>query len=411
MGRTGPLSERAWHAAAAVGVALVLLWRCSDAFAHPIAFGEDWDQLLVANAWHGPGADLLQPYAGYVSLGPRLIAAAAAGLPLTWQPHVFALGAGLVAILVLSWLAAPRFAAWLPAAPLRALLCVLLALIPVGNHALYSAAMYTSTHMLLALVLWSCAPAPRRLVVELSLATVCVWSHPASLALLPFWGLRAWLEPGASRRFFGGLVAGGLVYLAAGIQLGEASRSLASLPRFLGTAVGSWTLAGETRALIGLPWTTYLILPGVALAIAARSRAVPAPTRRAALTLGLAATTVAAAMVAGRAGTQGGLLFQPRYLYVTALMSFLAIAMPLLSLAQAAGPRPLRLAAAALAIHVACLLPGTQHRYRTSPVVGDRVAAFLAEVAPWVAADGPPGERRALAIPGRHLVLRRPARP
>jgi hypothetical protein len=418
-------SSRPWILATALAIGSIFALRCHYAYTHPILWGDDW--LLFARFTMNPGlAAVLDPHAGYVSLLPNLVVGMTSWLPLTWQPYLLAWIPGLIGIACLSWFASPRFAHILPEPPLRRLTCILLALIPASNAALLSVTMFSSWHLLFALCLAVIAKAPegrRARCRELVLLGLCICSHPVSIIVCPFFAIRALTARAFPLRLhYIALVGISLTYFFALVGSSSASISdwrppaQAAIETMSHWVVGDSLLPGDLRTQIptrGLgPY--LLLLPVLALCVFAwRSRKLTGSQSTVVTTLVLLSASVIAATIAGRHAEYGKLMFSPRYTYVPTLCWYLAALIVAFAALRGQSPRLRVVAILALVLHAVALNNGRGYRYRTSPADGDKVAAFVEELADWrkTASQGPPTKR--LALPGRQLIIERqpPARP
>lgn len=388
----------------------------------PVLCGEDWAILFARYLWDRSPGLVLEPYAGYVSFGPQGIGWLSSWLPGGAQAYALAFAAGGVAALALGWFASPRFAHVLPDARLRVVVCLLLALQPLGDAPLLCTTMYAHWHLLFVVCLAAIAtpPSTRVRLVEVLVVAVCAWSHPMALLVAPMFAWRAWRSADRGvRRHYACLTMLSVAYLGFGIdwqtQLaqthagGPASGWPAALVTLLGSVIlPSVALNQELVTVLGehgIPLSTLGLLLGALLL--ALVGAMLLAHRRCTLTMLGLALLLATATVASRWASQGTLVFKsPRYAYVPALLLSLWGMSTLLHLGRRrAGLVALLLVAHALSLNLG---PGVRTRFRFAPPSEGRVARFAAEVEAWARTPGPSGESRRLVLPGRVLESRRP---
>lgn len=397
-------------------IAGVCAARCLPGYVDPVMIGEDWSILFEGHLWDRDLGRIVQPYAGYVSVGPQLVGWLVSFLPAAARGYALAWVAGLVAVVSLAWFASERFARLLPDHRTRASVAVLLAILPLADAGLLCATMYAHWHLLFVLCLMPVAAAPatgRGRAGEIFVAVLCAWSHPLALVTAPLFGWRAWRESATARRHYLALAAVVLAYPSFGIDWGV---NVGVAPGILGAFGALWSTVILPSLLYNYDLNYWLASHGVPAALAfapmallafscwrARGRHSVPPALTALLA---AAVLVSMGTVASRWGSQQRLLFAcPRYGYVPALLVALATVVTVLRLV----PARAGLVGAVLVLHALALnTRATRLRYAVRPPSNGRVVAFAAEVAAWARRSGPPGEVRRLALPGRAIEVVRP---
>ncbi len=170
-----------------LGVAVVTLLRSYAAFRHPTLHYEDGALLAYCADRPGP-AGIFRFYAGYLSLGPNLVAYLASLFPIHSVPYVMGACSLGVTSLALAALSLERFRFVIPGDGERRALVGLLAALPLGDFALHSVTVYSIWHLLWLLILFSAAPAPRGVIgatAQTALLGVAAWSHPLAVVCLP----------------------------------------------------------------------------------------------------------------------------------------------------------------------------------------------------------------------------------
>jgi len=194
---------RVWAVPLLVVVALAA--RRPDVLAHPQLWAEDGNVFFGDVTAYGPIATLLRPYAGYVHLVPRLIAAAGSLLPLGEVPCFYVAIAFLVAGACCSLFALEAFRFAIHSDRMRACVCVVLALAPNSSELIGNIA---NLQWYLALAVFLILAIPKRQTTAWSRSTqaavalalfVSVASAPECLLALPFALRRARDKEGAGR--------------------------------------------------------------------------------------------------------------------------------------------------------------------------------------------------------------------
>ncbi len=177
------------------GVAVLLWWRRPDALALPQFWAED-AAVFFRQARELGWRALLEPYAGYFHLVPRLVAAGANLLDPAHAPLVYALAAGLGTLHVCALALLRPLASWQGRGWLAALAVVL---VPDAREVLW---VLTNVQWILAagLLLLALGPPSRSLAGNLhdvGVTLVFGLTGPFVLVLLPLFVLRAWWERSA----------------------------------------------------------------------------------------------------------------------------------------------------------------------------------------------------------------------
>jgi hypothetical protein len=206
---------------------LVMTLRKPDAVLHPQLWAEDGAVFLRDALLLGPDA-ILTPYAGYLHVLPRLVAAGAPHLSALHAPWLFTAGAIVPVLLVGGLLASRR----LPLTAAERLGCMLLvALPPMPGEVLLN---LTNSQWILGFVLvllLMAKPAVRAsgFITDAGLITLSGLTGPASLVFAPLFVGRAIWEPSKGTRvsaFFAVVTAAtqGMVLLTSGrLSIGEAA--------------------------------------------------------------------------------------------------------------------------------------------------------------------------------------------
>jgi hypothetical protein len=190
--------NRLLQACVFAGVALVLFAKAPNLYLRPPLFYEDGRDLFSFYFEHRGPESILRSYAGYVSLVPNLIGYCAAWMPLWWLPPTYSFCALFFNSLAFGLFCTNRFRAIVPTDRARAATCLFLAIMPLGDFAVLTFAVYVLWPLLLALLLMLLVPfggsATFRLGTVLALA-LCVCSHPLCVVALPLFALNCWRYP------------------------------------------------------------------------------------------------------------------------------------------------------------------------------------------------------------------------
>ena len=262
--------RRAPYALIAVAVAAVglLALRDTDAFLRPDFWAEDGRAFF--RGWNMFGwSSFIEPYAGYLHLMPRIVAAAAGLLPLEWTLVVFLVGAAAFSAWasVTLFLCLPGPAAWLGA---------LTPLLAFGGSEVLGTP--TNLQWITAIALAAIAvSAPGGTANKAAMVVIAGLSGPFSLIYLPVFATRLWLlrthRPEVivcALALLCGAIQGG--FILSQPQAGGGTLGLATLGTagdLVKASVGSsWGLVALAAATAGLAAGTYR-LPRVGLAVLA----------------------------------------------------------------------------------------------------------------------------------------------
>ncbi|MCG8456828.1 MAG: hypothetical protein MI919_11155, partial [Holophagales bacterium] len=179
-----------WLAPAVVAaVASILVFRSFNAVMYPILHCEDGTEMLAyyLNRPHPLG--VFRDYAGYVSLMPNLMGYAAARLlPPHVAPYAMVGFSLAMATAALSLFVSRSFRFVVPKDRSRALICLIVASVPLGNHALITNLTYSLWHIFLIALLSILAPMPatsRGRLAQAGYLCLAICSHPLSIVFVP----------------------------------------------------------------------------------------------------------------------------------------------------------------------------------------------------------------------------------
>ncbi|MEH6797086.1 MAG: hypothetical protein V7694_23450 [Rhodococcus sp. (in: high G+C Gram-positive bacteria)] len=243
---------------AAIAAALFVL-RGLPRMREPALFAED-GQIFLAEAHNNGASAIITPYAGYLHLIPRLIAAILEPLPVTAAPVAYLWAAVIVHLIFLTPALSARLAWLLPSPVLRgglfASLCLMAPLWePYGNIANL---IFVAGLSLLLLVLGT-DPA-RRVTRGAELAGVGLigLSGPLVVLFLPFFGWRWWRNGRSRHSLHVAAVAAATALVQATVYLSSerstpGGGTLVLLAKTAGQRVGGSWLYGDADVLFGTP--------------------------------------------------------------------------------------------------------------------------------------------------------------
>ena len=175
-----------------LALAGLLALRRPDALLNPQFWAEDGN-LFFAEQFYGQ-TSLFKPYAGYLTLIPRLAAKLADLFPVLWAPLLYNAFSLVLASITCAWLALPHFRHLIQDDKLRLLACLLIALMPsIGpilanlNNLQY--------YLTIGCCLICLQPFPGGVgkYLLLGLYLILLLTTPTAVILAPLWLLRAWV--------------------------------------------------------------------------------------------------------------------------------------------------------------------------------------------------------------------------
>jgi hypothetical protein len=187
-GRAAGLTDRLLKAGVFAAVALILFCKAPNLFLRPSLLFEDGRELFSYYYDHREAHSILRPYNGYISLVPNLVGYAAYWGPVRWVPRTYSFFALFCNTLACGIFCTNRFRAILPSDSARTATCLILALMPLEDVAVLSAAMYSLWPLLLLLLLMLLAPFEGNAVVRVGTVvglSLCICSHPLAVVALP----------------------------------------------------------------------------------------------------------------------------------------------------------------------------------------------------------------------------------
>ncbi len=178
-----------------VAVALITFLRAAPYFLHPTMQAEDGSWLFAFYYNHQNLAAIGHFFAGYICLLPQLVAFISGKFPQEIVPYIYAAFALLFNAFTFSLFSWERFRGVIESDGIRAGVCVLMALFPIGSVFLLSSTMYTFWNALVILILLSLAEVPGSRagkVLQGFFMIILIWSNPISVLCVPIFAWRTW---------------------------------------------------------------------------------------------------------------------------------------------------------------------------------------------------------------------------
>lgn len=179
-------SYRTRHWLLVGGLFLIIFVRAPGMLLFPPLEVEDGQYIFALFFNHRDADELWRFRMGYMHPYSNSMGFAAARLPVRAAPYVLAWGALLAALATYSIFHTRRYRVCLPSDTARALVCLALLLDPFASHHFMSHAENLGWNGLLAIMLLTLLPAPRRRpIVWFTAVNLLAYSHPLSLLALP----------------------------------------------------------------------------------------------------------------------------------------------------------------------------------------------------------------------------------
>jgi hypothetical protein len=205
--------------------------------------------VFFADAWNQsfPGS-LLQPYAGYFHVLPRLLAETFSFLSIATQPYAYAAAGLALNATVLALFYLPSFRRLVASDSVRAALVLVLALAPNAQNLGLLLGLHWYLAFGLCLILIASPPTSVAGHTLVTLTTIlCAWSSPSTFVLAPFALLLWWRQRDPAGRLKFGVMVASLLLVAAFalmLRLGSAERTGSFQPGDLVAALDRLVLRG-----------------------------------------------------------------------------------------------------------------------------------------------------------------------
>lgn len=380
----------------------ILVARCPDALRFPELAWEDGNQMLGFFFNSPEFTSALRRYNGYVQLMPNVMAWLATRGPVTLAPQIFTLAAITFAATGIFLVSRPRMSWLIPHATDRAVVALLLALLPLGkSYVVYNLA-YSLWSCLFVLIMLVAGPLPRS-GKALALCTagivLGILSHPLSLIILPILLIHLVLDKGFPQRIcvaicIGTIVAYQLFGVERGAPIALSPESIhLSVRLFLSRVVFELlvgTMAGTTLIPDNAQFVHYsalTILAGLAAWTLANKLSLGAKAGVAiavGLAFGLIFASTAARLATGPDLPHVFKFYLQRYFYVPKLIMgglLLAAAIALFRSARSSLPGAAQvILLAGCGVHLLGLNRANNRLYENVHADGVKVAQFLAQV-------------------------------
>ena len=298
--------------AVALTAVIILAVRDVDGFLRPDFWAEDGR--VFFRGWNNDGwASFAVPYAGYLHLFPRTIAAIAGLLPLAWTLHVFLIGA----VIVTAWACVTIFLCFRDRSRIAAWLAALTPLLAFGGSEVLGTP--TNLQWLTAIVLAAIAVSGRGSTANKGIMTVAAGlSGPFSFLFLPVFAARLWLVRADRPE-----AAVSCLALLCGFVQGAVILSHPQGPGFPPVSALLGTMADLLRASLGSP-VGFVTLAALVLGLTAGEH------RRERWALCFLAAVIVASIAVKFAGTPGifdGGAVGHRYWYIPSGLWLISLAL------------------------------------------------------------------------------------
>lgn len=175
--------------ALAILISLILIFRNYNAVFYPILLNED-GALMLAYYWNNPHlVEVFRFYNGYTSLFPNLIGyILTSWLPMEIVAYAMVTIALILSTIMLSIFSLRRYRFIMPNDKARITICLIITLIPLGNHAIMTNLTFSLWHLFIIALFLILAPIPNSNILRLAqiiFLALAVWSHPLSIIFIP----------------------------------------------------------------------------------------------------------------------------------------------------------------------------------------------------------------------------------
>jgi len=204
--------------------------RSHNAYIYPILHYEDGTIMFAYYINHPAVAGIFRFNGGYISLLPNGIGYIATRLPLVFAPYFMGIISLLISACAYTVFALPRYRFVLANDWDRYILCLVMALFPLGNSAIHSSATYSQWHLLWLFLMLLLAPFPSLpflAICQFVFLALAAWSHPLSILGIPVLSFLLITRRGWGERIaYTGLIAIILAYQILGVQSGDALQNV-----------------------------------------------------------------------------------------------------------------------------------------------------------------------------------------
>ncbi len=168
-------------------------------------------------------SEMFRFYEGYISLIPNAIGFLATSMfPLYVVPYVMVAASLAFAVASLSMFSLRRFRFVMPDDRSRILVCLILVLFPLGNHAIITNLTFSIWNIFFISLLFMLSPLPRSnwaKAAQFCFLALAVFSHPFSVLFIPICIVLIFLRPSLSARMVNiGVVVLAVLYFFLGIK-------------------------------------------------------------------------------------------------------------------------------------------------------------------------------------------------
>ncbi|MFC1762666.1 hypothetical protein ACFL6U_11370 [Planctomycetota bacterium] len=171
-----------------IAILIILGIRSGKSIIYPPLRWEDGTHMLAFYFNSTNPADIFRFYAGYISLIPNAIGYLATRFPVIYAPYVMAWSSLVIAAYGFYLISSSRFEWVISSLRLRIVIAILLSLLPLGGLNYVLNLTYSQWNILFIVTLLLASPLPngfRARLWEVLLVSLCIFSHPLTIGLLP----------------------------------------------------------------------------------------------------------------------------------------------------------------------------------------------------------------------------------
>lgn len=170
----------------------IVFIRSFNAICYPVLYCED-GTIMFAYYVNNPSlTGIFKFYNDYISLLPNIIGYLSTRFPPVIAPYVMTGCSLLITSLTFALFALKRFRFIIPSDVFRISVCILLALMTIGNSPIQTSATYSLWNLLYIYLLLSIAPVPPKpgmWLMQFVFISLAAWSHPWSIVALPVYAV------------------------------------------------------------------------------------------------------------------------------------------------------------------------------------------------------------------------------
>lgn len=185
-------------------ITIILILRCFNAVFYPILLCEDGTEMLAYYLNNPNPLEVFRFSRGYISLLPNILGFLATSLfPIYITPYIMVAFSLMIASASFSVFSLRRYRIIVRDDTSRILICLIIALIPLGNHAIMTTLAYSQWNIFILALLLIMAPLPTSNYVKVAQSifiALAIFSHPISVIFIPICFILFFLRPSLTDR-------------------------------------------------------------------------------------------------------------------------------------------------------------------------------------------------------------------